>query len=121
MKFGFVPILVCTCILLCLSAFAEETRAINIFKEVRCLVCQGQTIHESNAEMAEDLKTLIREKINEGKTDREIKGFLVEKYGDWILMTPPIKKLTYVLWFAPFIIMSMGLIVIFIRRKREKV
>ena len=49
MKFSFVSILACTCILLCFSAFAEETRAINLFKEVRCLVCQGQTIHESNA------------------------------------------------------------------------
>ena len=120
MKFSFAPILVCTCILLYFSAFAEETRAINLFKEVRCLVCQGQTIHESNAEIAEDLKTLIREKIVEGKTDKEIKGFLVEKYGDWILMTPPVKGLTYVLWFAPIIFMAIGLIVIF-RRKKEKV
>ena len=96
MKFSFVPIFVCTSILFCFSAFAEETRAINLFKEVRCLVCQGQTIHESNAEIAEDLKTLIREKIVEGKTDKEIKSFLVEKYGDWILMTPPVKELTYV-------------------------
>ena len=119
MKFSYVPILVCSCILLCFPAFAEETRAINLFKEVRCLVCQGQTIHESNAEIAEDLKTLIREKIVEGKTDKEIKGFLVEKYGDWILMTPPVKELTYVLWFAPIIFMAIGLIVIF-RRKKEK-
>ena len=119
MKFTFVPILVCTCTFLCFSAFAEEARAINLFKEVRCLVCQGQTIHESNAEIAEDLKTLIREKIVEGKTDKEIKGFLVEKYGDWILMTPPVKELTYVLWFAPIIFMAIGLIVIF-RRKKEK-
>ena len=121
MKLNSVTILIFAYTLLCFPVWAEEPRAINIFKEVRCLVCQGQTIHESNAEMAEDLKTLIREKISEGKSDKEIKGFLVEKYGDWILMTPPIKKLTYVLWFAPFIIMSMGLIVIFIRRKREKV
>ena len=120
MKLSSLIILICSYVFLCLPVLAEDIRAINIFKEVRCLVCQGQTIHESNAEMAEDLKTLIREKINEGKTDKEIKGFLVEKYGDWILMTPPIKKLTYVLWFAPIIIMSIGLIVIF-RRKREKV
>ena len=120
MKLESVTILVFAYVLLCLPVWAEETRAINIFKEVRCLVCQGQTIHESNAEIAEDLKTLIREKISEGKTDKEIKGFLVEKYGDWILMTPPFKKLTYVLWFAPIIIMSIGLIVIFMR-KREKV
>ncbi len=120
MKLNSLTILVFAYLLMCFPVWAEETRAINIFKEVRCLVCQGQTIHESNSEIAEDLKTLIREKINEGKSDKEIKGFLVEKYGDWILMTPPIKKLTYVLWFAPFIIMSIGLIVIFMR-KREKV
>ena len=119
MKLNFVSILVCTYIILCFSALSEETRAVNLFKEVRCLVCQGQTIHESNAEIAEDLKTLIREKIVEGKTDKEIKGFLVEKYGDWILMTPPVKELTYVLWFAPIIFMVIGLIVIF-RRKIEK-
>ena len=120
MKLNSVTIVIFAYVILCFSALTEETRAINLFKEVRCLVCQGQTIHESNAEIAEDLKMLIREKINEGKSDKEIKGFLVEKYGDWILMTPPIKKLTYVLWFAPIIIMSIGLFVIF-RRKREKV
>ena len=119
MKLSFVPILVCTYILLCFSALTEESRAINLFKEVRCLVCQGQTIHESNAEIAEDLKKLIREKIDKGETDEEIKGFLVEKYGDWILMTAPFKELTYVLWFAPIIIMFIGLIVIF-RRKIVK-
>ena len=120
MKLNSINILIFAYALMCFQVWAEEPRAINIFKEVRCLVCQGQTIHESNAEMAEDLKTLIREKISQGKSDKEIKGFLVEKYGDWILMTPPIKKLTYVLWFAPIIIMSLGLIVNF-RRKREKV
>ena len=119
MKLNSLNILIFAHLLMCFPVWAEETRAINIFKEVRCLVCQGQTIHESNAEMAEDLKTLIREKINEGKSNKEIKGFLVEKYGDWILMTPPIKKLTYVLWFAPIIIMAIGLIVIF-RRKIAK-
>ena len=108
MKLSFVPILVCTCILLCFSAFAEETRAINLFKEVRCLVCQGQTIHESNAEIAEDLKTLIREKIVEGKTDKEIKGFLVEKYGDWILYDPGLNKNTYLLWLLPILIFLFG-------------
>ena len=77
MKFSFVPILVCTYILLCFSALTEESRAINLFKEVRCLVCQGQTIHESNAEIAEDLKKLILEKIDEGETDKEIKGAIL--------------------------------------------
>ena len=119
MKLNSIAILIFAYALLCFPVWAEEPRAINIFKEVRCLVCQGQTIHESNAEIAEDLKTLIREKIVEGKTDKEIKSFLVEKYGDWILMTPPVKELTYVLWFAPIIIMVIGLVVIF-RRKIVK-
>ena len=75
------------------NAIAEDPRAIELFKEVRCLVCQGQTIHESNAELAEDIKKLIREKISQGETDRQIKEYLVERYGDWILMTPPFNSL----------------------------
>ena len=90
-------------------SIAEENRAINLFKEVRCLVCQGQTIHESNAEMAEDLKEVIREKIDQGQTDGEIKSFLIEKYGNWIIMTPPFNGLTYLLWFVPLIILLFGI------------
>ena len=99
------------------SAIAEDIRAIELFKEVRCLVCQGQTIHESNAELAEDIKKLIREKISQGETDRQIKEYLVEKYGDWILMTPPFNSLTYILWSFPFLIMIIGAFAIY-RQKR---
>ena len=98
-------------------AVAEDPRAIELFKEVRCLVCQGQTIHESNAELAEDLKKLIREKISQGETDRQIKEYLVEKYGDWILMTPPFNSLTYILWSFPFLILIIGAFAIY-RQKR---
>ena len=101
------------------SAIAEDTRAIELFKEVRCLVCQGQTIHESNAELAEDIKKLIREKISQGETDRQIKEYLVEKYGDWILMTPPFNSLTYILWSFPFLILIIGAFVIY-RQKRSQ-
>tara|TARA_Y100000817_G_scaffold258705_1_gene212473 strand:+ start:946 stop:1296 length:351 start_codon:yes stop_codon:yes gene_type:complete len=99
------------------TSFAEDSRAIELFKEVRCLVCQGQTIHESNAELAEDIKDLIREKISQGETDNQIKEYLVERYGDWILMTPPFNRLTYILWSMPFLIMIIGAITIF-RQKR---
>ena len=99
-------------------AVAEDPRAIELFKEVRCLVCQGQTIHESNAELAEDLKKLIREKISQGETDQQIKAYLVERYGDWILMTPPFNSLTYILWSLPFLIMIIGAIAIY-RQKRS--
>ena len=99
------------------NAIAEDSRAIELFKEVRCLVCQGQTIHESNAELAEDIKKLIREKISQGETDRQIKEYLVERYGDWILMTPPFNSLTYILWSFPFFIMIIGVFAIY-RQKR---
>ena len=100
------------------NALAKDIRAIELFKEVRCLVCQGQTIHESNAELAEDIKKLIREKISQGETDRQIKEYLVEKYGDWILMTPPFNSLTYILWSFPFLILIIGAFAIY-RQKRS--
>ena len=101
------------------NAISEDPRAIELFKEVRCLVCQGQTIHESNAELAEDIKKLIREKISQGETDRQIKEYLVEKYGDWILMTPPFNSLTYILWSFPFLILIIGAFAIY-RQKRSQ-
>ena len=101
------------------NAIAEDIRAIELFKEVRCLVCQGQTIHESNAELAEDIKKLIREKISQGETDHQIKEYLVEKYGDWILMTPPFNSLTYILWSFPFLILIIGAFAIY-RQKRSQ-
>lgn len=88
----------------------QEERAQNIFKEIRCLVCQGQTIYESNSEVAEDLKVLINEMIVSKKSDKEIKNFLTSKYGDWILMTPPVNRMTYFLWYSPFIILIFGFI-----------
>ena len=101
------------------NVIAEDPRAIELFKEVRCLVCQGQTIHESNAELAEDLKRLIREKIRQGETDHQIKEYLVERYGDWILMTPPFNSLTYILWSLPFFIMIIGAIAIYIQKRKH--
>ena len=71
-----------------LFSSTDSSRELNLFKEIRCLVCQSQTIHESNSELAEDIKLLIREQISEGKTDDQIKQFLVDKYGEWVLMTP---------------------------------
>ena len=91
-----------------LLASTDSKREQNLFKEIRCLVCQSQTIHESNSELAEDIKLLIREKVSAGKTDHEIKQFLVEKYGEWILMTPRFNQHTYLLWIAPLIIFIIG-------------
>ena len=73
-----------------LFSSTDSSRELNLFKEIRCLVCQSQTIHESNSELAEDIKLLIREKILEGKTDNEIKQFLVDKYGEFSPFSSPL-------------------------------
>ena len=96
----------------------QEERANNLFKETRCLVCEGQNIYESNSDSAEDMKKLISEMIIDGNSDNEIKSFLVSRYGDWIIMTPPINQSTYFLWFSPIIILLVG--IIFILKKFKK-
>ena len=108
MKFSFVPILVCTCILLCFSAFAEEARAINLFKEVRCLVCQGQSVYDSDSQFAISMKVLIDKKLEEGFTEIQIYDFFREKYGEWILYDPKLNKNTYILWLLPILIFLIG-------------
>jgi len=81
----------------------QELRARNISKNIRCMVCQNQSIDESNAPLAKDLRVLIRNKIKEGNKDEEIYKFLTDRYGDFILLKPPLKLTTLALWFLPFI------------------
>ena len=91
----------------------QSDRAIDLFKETRCLVCQSQTIYDSNSELATDLKLFIQEEIIAGKTDNDIKAQLVTNYGEWILMTPSLSKTNYILWFSPFIFLLIGIVVMF--------
>ena len=84
-----------------------------ISQNVRCLVCQNQSIDESNSELAKDLKILIKEKLIAGDSDEEIYGFLKERYGDYILLKPPLNLNTVILWFLPFIVLMFGSIMIF--------
>ena len=104
-----------------LSAFAKSlnneidvnNRIREISQNVRCLVCQNQSIDESNSELAKDLKILIKEKLILGDSDEEIYGFLKERYGDYILLKPPLNLNTVILWFLPFIVLMLGSILIF--------
>ena len=91
----------------------QNDRAIDLFKETRCLVCQSQTIYDSNSELATDLKLFIQEEIIAGKTDNDIKAQLVTNYGEWILMTPSLSNTNYILWFSPFIFLLIGIVVMF--------
>ena len=98
----------------------QELRARNISKNIRCMVCQNQSIDESNAPLARDLRILIRNKIIEGKRDEEIYKFLTDRYGDFILLNPPLKLSTLLLWFLPFIFLVFGIFVIFSHNKKSK-
>jgi len=98
----------------------QEERARNISKNIRCMVCQNQSIDESNAPLAKDLRILIREKIKEGKNNQEIYNFLTERYGDFILLKPAFKLNTLVLWFFPFIFLTIGILVILRHNKKSR-
>tara|TARA_B110000008_G_C16843484_1_gene513679 strand:- start:495 stop:920 length:426 start_codon:yes stop_codon:yes gene_type:complete len=90
----------------------QELRAREISKNVRCLVCQNQSIDDSNAPLAKDLRILIREQIKEKKNNKEIYKFLTDRYGDFILLKPPIKENTFALWFLPFVFFIVGILII---------
>ena len=97
----------------------QETRARNISKNIRCMICQNQSIDESSASLAKDLRILIRVKIKDGKTDKEIYKFLTDRYGDFILLNPPLKSKTIVLWFLPFIIFFIGIVFIYYHNRKS--
>ncbi len=103
-----------------LSDIKLENRARNLSKGIRCLVCQNQSIDDSDSELAKDLRKMIRIKIVEGKKDKEINDFLVEKYGNFILMKPPFYSETFLLWSSPFIIVFIGFIIIFFSLKKTR-
>jgi cytochrome c-type biogenesis protein CcmH len=99
---------------------AKEAHARALQKEFRCLVCQGESIDESNAPLAADLRRLIREHIARGDSDDQIRRYLVARYGEFILMKPPLESDTYALWFAPLLVLLAGAAVaaLVIRRAR---
>ena len=99
---------------------AQELRARNISKNIRCMVCQNQSIDESEAPLAKDLRILIRNKIKNGKTDKEIYVFLTDRYGDFILLKPSFKLNTFALWLLPVFFLLIGLYVIFRQIKLSK-
>jgi cytochrome c-type biogenesis protein CcmH len=98
---------------------ALDMRLKSLENELRCLVCQNQTLADSNAPLAEDLRREVRDLATGGKTDAEIRAYLVARYGDFVLYKPPVKSTTYVLWFGPFLLLAGGAIAwwVLIRRR----
>jgi cytochrome c-type biogenesis protein CcmH len=101
---------------------ALEQRARNLSHEIRCVVCQSQSIAESESDIARDMRVLIREQIAAGKSDQDIRDFLVERYGDFVLFKPPFKASTYMLWIGPFVLLVLAVIgiVVFFRRRAAR-
>ena len=93
------------------SSYSEE-QTINITKNLRCLICQGQTIHESNSDFAESMKKYIKGELENGKTNEEIFSSLVEKYGQWIVYDPGVSRNTLLLWSLPLLLFLIGGVII---------
>jgi cytochrome c-type biogenesis protein CcmH len=102
---------------------AVEARLKKVSEDLRCLVCQNQTLSDSNAELAEDLRNEIRVQIRQGKSDDEIRSYLVTRYGDFVLYKPPLKSTTALLWVGPFVLLAGGLAVavVVLRRRGKRV
>ena len=99
---------------------ALEKRVTALAEELRCLVCQNQSLADSNADLAIDLKNQVREKIKQGMTDKQIVAYMVERYGDFVLYRPPVKATTFLLWFGPFLLLAGGLGALFYRLSRPQ-
>lgn len=100
-----------------------EKRLVNIAEELRCLVCQNESLAGSRAELAVDLRREVRGLIKQGKTDQEIKDYLVSRYGDFVLYDPPVKPTTWLLWAGPFVLLFVGIaaLIAYLRRRGGEV
>jgi cytochrome c-type biogenesis protein CcmH len=117
------------CLLLAGTAFAvavdekpledpvKEAMARELMKDIRCLVCQNQSIEDSNADLARDLRQIVRERIAMGDSPENVRAYLVDRYGDWVLLEPPVKPQTYFLWVSPFLFLAVVVFAVARRRK----
>ena len=101
-----------------LNLLAEQNLSNKIYKNLRCLVCQGQSIADSNSDFAQTIKSVVNDKLKEGMNEEEIYNFLAEKYGDWILYNPPLKNESYLLWALPYVFFILGAVFLFFLLKK---
>ena len=132
----FLPLILSAIVLACAANIASakdaapladdpvtEQRLIAISEEMRCLVCQNESLAGSRSDLANDLRREIRVLIVEGKSDEQIRNFMVERYGDFVLYRPPVKPITWLLWMGPFVILLAGIIglMVYLRRRNQSV
>jgi cytochrome c-type biogenesis protein CcmH len=130
---GIWPALTALIVLIFLSSFAHavqpdevlpdaamEARARTISQNMRCLVCQNQSIDDSEADLARDLRLLVRERLKAGDSDEQVEHYIVSRYGDYVLLKPPFKPETYVLWLGPAILFLAALAAVFLFYRNKK-
>jgi cytochrome c-type biogenesis protein CcmH len=100
---------------------ALEARARSISQEIRCLVCQNQSIDDSNADLARDLRVIVRERLKAGDSDPQVRDYLVARYGDFVLLDPPFKAKTVILWVGPGLLLLLGVGVIAFAARRRRI
>ena len=114
---------ICACLLIGayhLNAEEKDKLKLEIYKNLRCLICQGQSIADSNSDFAQTIKLVVQDQIKKGKSKNEIYSFLVEKYGEWIIYKPKINKSNFLLWFLPYLVLILGGVVIFALLRKIK-
>ena len=102
-----------------LSDPALEARARTISQELRCLVCQNESIDDSNADLARDLRRIVRERLTAGDSDDQVISFVTARYGDYVLLRPPLRAGTLVLWFGPVVLLFAAIVLLILRRRRR--
>jgi cytochrome c-type biogenesis protein CcmH len=98
----------------------QEAAATALMQELRCLVCQGQSIADSDAEMAGDMRALVRQRVAAGNSPEEVREWLISRYGDWVSYRPPVKPMTWPLWAAPIILLLVGAVLLRRRIRRSR-
>jgi len=98
-----------------ISDFEVEARAKDIGRSLRCVVCQNQSIDESDAPLAADMRKLVRQRLKDGDSDEDVINYMQESYGDYVLLKPPVQSNTYILWFTPFLLLIGALVWFFMR------
>lgn len=98
---------------------ALEARVQTVSEELRCMVCQNQSLADSHADLAIDLKNQVREMLKQGQSDQQVVTYMVERYGDFVLYRPPVKSTTWLLWFGPFLLFAVGIGVLFVKLRRR--
>lgn len=99
---------------------AQEARAREIFQQVRCLVCQNESIDDSNAELAQDLRRIVRDQVREGRSEAEIKHFLTDRYGEFVLLRPSFSIGNAALWLGPFLVVALGVVLLLARLRARQ-